>query len=188
MGVLVHYRRAGKLLQSKAAVLQSKRLYATGISVKEDLREDYEMGFGRLADPEDVRVPLYLKTRYEFDFDCRYAELRARDQQYRVLKKYMRESKIPVFYQLYNPAFLPFTRTVPLPVDDPDLKEIPFGTRVLPIAEVFKVLDKKPANYAPTVGELSGNHRSFEFGWRLEYFVADLLLEKKKKRYYLRYL
>jgi hypothetical protein len=92
----------------------------------------------------------------------------------------MRESRIPVFYQLYNPACLPFTRTVPLPKDDPDLKEIPFGTRVLPIAEVFKVLDKKPANYAPTVAELSGNHHSFEFGWRLEYFVADLLLQCKE--------
>src|SRR5439155_16342337 len=143
---------------------QSKRLYAKGVSVKEDLREDYEMGFGRLADPEDIRVPLYVQTRFEFDFTCRYAELRARDQQYTAIKKYVRESKIPVFYQLYNPATLPFTRTVPLPTADTDLKEMPFGARVLPVADVFKVLDKQPANYAPTVTELSGNNRSFEFG------------------------
>jgi hypothetical protein len=179
IGLLVHFRRGGKLLRSKAAVLQSKRLYPEGISVKEDVREDYEIGFARLADPEDVRVPLSLETRFNFDFGCRYAELRTNDEQYKKLKAYVSQSKIPVCYQLYNPATLPFTRVVPLPSTDGEVKEIPFGVRVLPVADVFAVLDKKPKHYAPTVAELAGKPKSFDFGWRLEYFVADLLLKCK---------
>jgi len=70
IGLLVHYRKNGKTLRSKAAVLQSKRLYPKAGHVKEDLEVDYETGFARLADP-DATPPLYVKTKFTFDETCR---------------------------------------------------------------------------------------------------------------------
>ena len=69
IGVLVHFRHNGKIVRSKAAALQSKRLFPKGRQVAEDLSIDYEMGFGRLHDPEDARVPLYHATQFVFGYD-----------------------------------------------------------------------------------------------------------------------
>jgi hypothetical protein len=48
IGVLIHFRQAGKLLKSKIALLQSKRLYAVEEEYDEDQKVDYEIGFARL--------------------------------------------------------------------------------------------------------------------------------------------
>jgi|SRR5580658_4865430 hypothetical protein len=48
IGVLIQFRRAGKLLKSKVLLLQSKRLYPTEQEYDEDERADYEIGFARL--------------------------------------------------------------------------------------------------------------------------------------------
>jgi hypothetical protein len=114
IGLLVHYRRGGQLLQSKAVVFQSKRLYPQTGTIKEDLRVDYEIGFARLANPEAVHTPLYVESVFHFDLACRYGALQAHDDQYKAIAKYLKTSKIPVLYQFYNPVNLPFTQTVPL--------------------------------------------------------------------------
>jgi hypothetical protein len=180
IGLLVHYRRNGKLVRSKAAVLQSKRLYPRGVTVKEDMSVDYEVGFARLADPEDIRVPLHIETSYDFDFDCRYAALQAHDEQYDAIKKFLPTNKVPVFYQFYNPPLLPFTQTVPVKPNYTDAEAVAFGTRIVAAKDIIVALAKRAQRYSPTVADLSNKKNEFDFGFRLETFVADLLIACKE--------
>ena len=177
IGILMHFRHNGRVVRSKAATLQSKRLYPKGRQVFEDLMIDYELGFGRLHDPEDVRVPLYHATKFEFDSESRYGALEARSEQYEAISEYGKRSKIPVFYQFYNPLVLPFEQLIPLQSDSCD-HPLEFGTRILSSADVHRILDAKDKNYSPTVEDMGG--AKDPFGWSLEYFVADLMLRCKE--------
>lgn len=48
IGLLVFFRKAGKVLRSKVGLLQSKRLYSNEQPYDEDTVEDYMVGFRRL--------------------------------------------------------------------------------------------------------------------------------------------
>ncbi|MGC4074942.1 MAG: hypothetical protein QM760_21075 [Nibricoccus sp.] len=172
IGLLVHYRKNGKLVRSKAAILQSKRLYPQSGSVKEDMRIDYEIGFGRLADPEPI-PPLYSKSTFRFDEDSRYEALKAHDDQFKAIKQFMVQSKVPVFYQFYNPAELPWEQTFPLTKKSRKIRSYDFATRVMRASEVIARLKDKPKSYSPSVLDLSPDSSSM--GWRLEAFIADLI-------------
>src|SRR5262245_46567585 len=63
--LLLFVRRGGKIIRSKVGLLQSKRLYPNGESVKEEVAVDYEIGFARLADPEDVHISLTSSHKYQ---------------------------------------------------------------------------------------------------------------------------
>ncbi len=174
IGVLMHFRHNGKTIRSKAATLQSKRLYPKGRQVTEDLEVDYEIGFGRLHDPEDAKVPLYHTTKFAFDLESKYGALEAHSHQIEAIADYSKKSKVPVFYQFYNPLILPFTQEVPLLSDD-CTHSLQFGTRIVPSAEVHALLRDKAKNYSPSVSDFPVDGDG-PFGWSLEYFVADLML------------
>ncbi len=166
IGILMHFRHDGSVVRSKAATLQSKRLYPNGRQVTEDLMVDYEMGFGRLHDPEDARVPLYHATEFKFDSESSYNALGAHSEQFEAISEYGKKSKVPVFYQFYNPLVLPFKQMVPLHSDSCN-HPLVFGTRILPAADVHSILAPKPKNYSPSVADLGG--AKDPFGWSLEY-------------------
>lgn len=172
IGLLVHYRRNGKLLRSKAAVLQSKRLYPTVGPVKEDMRIDYEMGFARLADPEPA-PPLYSQSRFQFDENSKYQALVAHDGQFNAIKQWIAQNKVPVFYQFYNPASLPWEQTFPLTKESRKIRGYDFATRIMRASEVIACLSAKPKNYSPALADLAPDSR--RLGWRLESFIVDLL-------------
>ncbi|WP_367872846.1 hypothetical protein [Luteolibacter sp. Populi] len=178
IGILMHFRYNGATIRSKAATLQSKRLYPRGKQVIEDLEIDYRIGFGRLSDPEDAKVPLYHATKFEFDLECKYGALEAHSEQMKAIEQYGEMSKIPVFYQFYNPLILPFTQEVPL-ISDACSHPLKFGTRVVPAVTVHEKLSTKAKNYSPSVADLGGT-KGRAFGWSLEHFVADLMLRCKE--------
>jgi hypothetical protein len=173
IGILIHFRHNGRTVRSKAAALQSKRLYPKGHQVIEDLKVDYEIGFGRLDDPEDARLPLYHAATFQFDKSCRYQALGAHSEQFKAIDEYSKSSKIPVFYQFYNPLALPFTQEFPLQSDRISSR-LKFGTRIVAAAQVHALINHKPPNYAPSVSDLG--FRKSPFGWSLEHFVAELML------------
>jgi hypothetical protein len=179
IGLLVHYRKNGKTLRSKAAVLQSKRLYPKAGHVKEDLEVDYETGFARLADP-DATPPLYVKTKFTFDETCRYEALMTGDEQFKAIEQWTKSRRVPVYYQFYNPAHLPWNQTYPLRPESRRIRDFSMATRIVPAGDVMALLKGKPKNYSPSVLDLSLGDSESAFGWRLEYFVADLLVRCKE--------
>lgn len=180
IGLIVQYRHNGKFIRSKAAVLQSKRLYPTVGTVREDMEIDYRTGFARLADAEAAKVPLYVGANFEFDTSSKYAALLAHDEQYKAIESYTKTAKIPVFYQLYNPRVLPWTQRFPRSTTPALDHDVQVGVRILPANEIFATLARKAPNYAPTYADFLARASSGEIGWRLEHFVADRLIACKE--------
>ncbi len=178
IGLLLFFRRGGKILKSKVCLLQSKRLYPTNEVVREDLRIDYEIGFARLADPEDTAVSLSHMTEFNFDDSCRYAAILTKDQQYEAIKQYYQEKGIPVYYQFYNPAFIPFTQTTPLTNYASPEQDLVLGTRIIPATNLHRYLDQKDKGFKPTLGEMKNLiiNENFHYGWSLEFFATELFM------------
>ncbi len=108
IGVLLFTRSGGQIERSKVALLQSKRLYPTNMRVTEEGKIDYEIGFARLADPEDLGRAIAVEAEFRFNEGCRYGAIIPFSAQVKAIKEYETKSKLPVYYQLYNPWMLPF--------------------------------------------------------------------------------
>src|SRR6266571_521817 len=179
IGLLVFAKRLGKVLANKVAVLQSKRLYPNKGSVAEITREDYEIGFGTLLPGGGAAAPLSGPHTFPFTESSRYKALLVDDDQYKAIRDYEDQRGIPVHYLLYNPWILPVTYTFPI-TGASRLGRMGNGSvRVAPAAGLRAVLATKPKGYTPSFRDLrhvvssEGQHAS---GWRLEHFMAKLLM------------
>lgn len=178
IGVLVFIRKSGRIQRSKVALLQSKRLYPSNKRVIEEHQIDYEIGFARLADPEDLARSIALETEFEFNEDCEYGALTSGSDQAKAIDQYMRKEKLAVYYQLYNPWAIPFTQRVPVAGYEAADGEPTLGTRVIPVTEVHGILRSLRKGSSPTLRSLAaaaGNPHVY--GWALEHFVAELLMK-----------
>jgi hypothetical protein len=187
IGVLLFFQQGGRLVRRKVALLQSKRLYpATGEVVVLE-RYDYIIGMGRLGDREQNAPSMLTSRRFTFDESCRYGALISGDNQHKAIVGYINEHDFQIFYLLYNPPLVPLTIELPLTAnavqdDDPTL-----GTRVVPVEPMFAVLDVAGEGYKPSLADtrdLVAGHRNGPdpYGWRLEHFMADLLLSCREGR------
>ncbi len=182
IGMLLFFRRGGKIVRSKVALLQSKRLYPSNLTVQEEDRIDYDIGFARLADPEDVRVSLAAETEFSFEENSVYGALTAGSEQVKAIDDFQREKKLSVYYQFYNPWRLPFTQSIPLSTYETPKGNLTLGTRVVPAAAVHTIIGNQPKGSTPKVSDFAdccgkGEHT---YGWCLEFFIADLLLQCKE--------
>lgn len=184
IGLLVLFRQAGKLVRSKVALLQSKRLYPDELEWDEDSPLDYMVGFRRLLRQNEEWGAVVAPRRFSFGEESRYKALVTGLGQYKAITEYEQQRAIPVYYLLYNPARIPSIAVLPItPRDRQIAGACEVGCRVVPAAQVRTVMAAKPDGSSPAYRELAGSlpspfddpsHRS---GWRLEHFVVNLLLE-----------
>jgi hypothetical protein len=175
IGLLLFIRRAGKIRTSKVALLQSKRLYPSNNRIVEEGRIDYEIGFARIADPEDLARSIAVEHEFEFTVECVYKALQAKSEQVEAIKEYEQTNKLPVYYQFYNPWKLPFKKRVPLSEYAPPPVGPGVGTRIIPAKAVHKLISKKQKDFSPSFKDLSGlTDGNYVEGWPLAYFVTDL--------------
>ena len=174
IGLLLFIRRRDGSTQSKVALLQSKRLYPTNHNVAEETRSDYEIGFARLADPEDLARSIALATNYSFDDACQYGALIAGSEQVDAIRGYELSSTLRVYYQLYNPWRVPLSVNIPLAAYQrfDGLPEL--GTRIVTASDLHDRLAPEADGYRPSLRDLSSLLPSY--GWRLEEFASDLFL------------
>jgi hypothetical protein len=176
IGMLMFFRRGGALERSKVALLQSKRLYPSNNTVQEEDKIDYEIGFARLADPESLRRSVAIQAEFKFDERCRYGALVANSDQVKAITEYQKQNKTPIYYQLYNPWQIPFVQRVPLSQFKRPSGKLKLGTRVIPAANVHKLLASHVSGHKPSLSDLKALLLDAPFGWTLEHFVADLVL------------
>jgi hypothetical protein len=183
IGFLVLFRQNGKLIRSKVALLQSKRLYPDELEWDEDNPLDYMIGFGRLFRPDDDWAAVTAPRPFSFTQQSRYKAPMTGVRQYQAIARYETDRKIPVYYLLYHPWQVPHTVTFPLRPGYQVTETCDVGCRVVPARQLRAALDGQPDGHSPAYGELqraltspfmANEHRS---GWRLEHFVVDLLLE-----------
>jgi len=179
IGFLVIFRDRGKILRIKVGLLQSKRLYPTEEKRLPEHADRFRIGFATLVAEPDAFRALVSGRSFTFSRDSRYLAISKGDEQARALNQYEKMSGIPVYYLLYNPTTIPLTATVPavrltLP------KEPKAGCRVVPARALSAAIQTYADGYHPSFGDVAGlaspfrgRHRT---GWRLEHFVADLLV------------
>ena len=135
IGVLVVFRRAGVVVQTKIALLQSKRLYPVEAqTTSEDHPLDYAVGFGRLLPAEQEYKSAVKARTFSFVNDSRYRALEYGGEQYQAILDYEKKTSVPVHYLLYNPLRLPLTVTYPVEASGARTQSSsePVGARVVP--------------------------------------------------------
>lgn len=185
IGVLIVFRRGGKIVRSKVALLQSKRLYASEQEYDENERADYEIGFARLfrgnARFESITAP----RLFSFGENSKYKALKVGDNQYRIVQEYEDQYGIPVYYMLYHPGRVPFETEIPRIGVAPVMQIPEVGARILPGQDLRNALAQKPEGYSPMYYDLKNIRPQPELpmatspGWRVEEFIADLAIECK---------
>ena len=180
IGIIVIFRQAGKVVRSKVALLQSKRLYPNEQKEAEAEREDYEIGFARLYKGTATLEAITQPKLFTFsDVSC-YEMLKPGSAQYKAITDYERKFKIPVYYLLYHPWQIPYNRAIPVTVQSQFEGEVRVGCRVLPSIDIrrtarrlktqqFKYGDLKHIVPKPATLTREGP------GWLLEEFVELLL-------------
>ena len=176
IGVLVFFQRSGSLIRQKVALLQSKRLYPTAGDIDHLGEYDFRIGMAKLGQRDKDAPSMMAQRSFSFEESSRYEALKAHDNQYNAISEYMEQNRIPVFYLFYNPPSIPLHVQVPITdyvkvVNDPAV-----GSRVIPYQDVAQILHKEKKGYRPSIVDLTGEKKIDNHGWRLENFMADLLL------------
>jgi hypothetical protein len=183
IGFLVLFRQAGKLLRSKVALLQSKRLYPDELEWDEDSPLDYTIGFRRLFKENDDWADVTAARSFSFTPKSRYKALMTGVHQYTAIAQYETARNIPVYYLLYQPWQVPHTVVFPLTNDFHVTGVCEVGCRVVPARKLREALAGQPEGHSPAYDELRFALDSpfdtgqYQGGWRMEHFVVDLLLE-----------
>jgi hypothetical protein len=101
------------------------------------------------------------------------------------MQSFQQKFGMKMYYLLYNPVKIPHQIKMPL-TERPNLGGNPIGARIIPkndLDEALKTFDKE---HHPSYGDikymLEGDfkEKNHSGGWRLEYFIADLMLQCKE--------
>jgi len=184
------FRTATKLMRSKIALLQCKRLYAEAArpETEDEARQYYGRGFGRMMTPDDEFAEMTKPKLFRFSTDSSYTALTKGSDQWLAIDDYEESKQVPVYYLLYNPLTVPCDVAVPHVVGERSSDELVTGCRVVPARHMHRLLASQENGTSPTYGQVH-DHLGSPFdqnphrgGWSLEHFVADLLLQCKTGR------
>jgi hypothetical protein len=181
IGVFIFFTKRGLLVRRKVALLQSKRLFPTSGEVDHLEEYDYRLGMARIGARDTDLASMMAQRKFSFSKASKYQSLTKGSDQIAAIEAHMKAYGIPVHYLFYNPPQLMTKVVVPL-TEYASLKEKRnyLGTRVIPTRNMHKALAKKAKSYSPTLSDTRKLVNNNEYGWRLEYFMADLLLGCKQ--------
>ena len=179
---LVHVSSGGKPVVQKIGLLQSKRLYPENLDVEADDPIAFGYGLNGLIDPPETAAPTFRRTTYTFTETSVYGAIDYDDDQLKRIEEFQKQFGESVFYLLYHPPEFPFERTLPA-VSYHSVRFPPLVPRVVRSVAVGSVLD------SPSRPKRSPNFKEIQLSsspdnWRLETWVANLLLRCKVGRQY----
>lgn len=182
IGFLLMLRRGGRLLRSKVALLQSKRLYPVELTRDDDYERRQLIGFGRLHREDASYRDLHRPRIFSFKASSQYQALTIGDQQYTSIAAYEKEHGVPVYYLLYNPLSIPWRAHFPVrAMDAQPLPRLSVGCRVITFDSLRSSAVANSAGSHPAYSDIASRLPSFRrpphrAGWTLQHFVVDLLL------------
>jgi len=185
IGLLVFAKRGPAVIAQKVALLQSKRLYPLNHGIVEESPFDYQLGFATLVPGGPSTSLISAPHQFNFAPNSKYGALLVRDDQYQAIEQYEAARNVPVHYLLYNPWKVPATYQVPHFGSWALGAKGNGGARVVSSAVLRQAMSSKQAGYKPSfqdVSGLCGAAPAHVSGWRLEHFVADLVLKCKQGR------
>lgn len=176
------FQRAGQLVRSKVALLQSKRLYPIEVDFDEDEPLCRPGGFGRLHESEETHLAVSKPRKFVFKQSSRYEALRKGDNQYERIEEFENSKEIPVHYMFYHPLRVPYSSNVPRTTTRNPRGPNTVGCRIVRSESVRQALQNFGSQRVPCYGDLQFrlpepyNSTEHEVGWRIEHFVAHLLV------------
>lgn len=183
IGILLFAKKGTQVVGKKVGLLQSKRLYPKGHSVIEEEQVDYQIGFANLLPTGPNAHSIATPHQFKFTGASPYKALRSDDEQFQAIRDYEAQKHIPVHYLFYNPWVVPATYSVPTPSKFVLGPRGNGGCRVIRSIDLRSAVAGKPVGSSPTfddVAGLCGKLPPHLHGWRLEHFVADLLMRCKE--------
>lgn len=179
---VIHVSIGGKPLDQKIGLLQSKRLYPDNFDVDADDPISFRMGLNGLIEPKSGNTLSKLQRTFTFSDTSEYGAIDCPDEQLARIIEFHHQFGEAVFYLLYNPSEIPFETTLPATTYQKVMLS-PEGCRVVRtsvIAAAVSTIGK--SSKGPSIGSIK-NIAGSEY-WRLEHWVADLLLQCKVGRTY----
>lgn len=184
IGFLVIFSTAGRLVRSKIALLQSKRLFALEDAPESDdafLRR-HLMGMRGLLPNDDKLTALKSPRSFTFSDESQYLSLEPQGRQYNSIMEYQASQQVPVYYLFYNPLAMPHTAIVPA-LGGTMATECTAGCRVVTSSELDAAIISAGTNESPRFRTIQTiNSNGVSGGWPLERFVVDRLLQCKDGR------
>jgi len=184
IGLMVIFRKNGKILRSKMAFLQSKKLYGDNVQLPKPDPYDRN-GMGKLLVTNSEHINLTRTKTIRFEESSQYQALKKDNEQQQVMHSFQKKFAINMYYLFYNPMVIPHSIESPLTTEIL-LPNNEVGCRVVKKDLLDDALKSYPKNHAPSYGELKylleKEHieEVHTAGWRLEYFVVDLFMACKE--------
>ena len=188
LGVLVMIREGFRLVLTKLALFQSKRLYPVDQPIDEIEIDHYISGFYRLYEGDAIAADASRPRLFTFDRASAYNMILAGDQQIDRIAGFERSNSVPVHYLLYNPAVVPWSQTHPLSSQIALPAAIAVGCRVVPATDMREMMVGAPAGSSPSYGQLIDDLPSpfrgsrTRAGRRIEDFIERLVTCKEGYR------
>lgn len=185
IGLMMVFRHKGKVVKSKIALLQSKKLYANTLKYTEESDYVRRFGLGRLLVSDEEHLGLIEDKLLVFKDTSKYQALKKQSEQQETMGHFERRWETKMYYLFYNPIDIPHAVKMPM-TSTPEFGENIIGCRVLPKEQLDNALQKKASGYVPSYKDIKNGVPSklsgeeFTSGWRLENFVSDLMLECKE--------
>jgi hypothetical protein len=179
IAILVFIYRGRQMIAQKIGMLQTKRLFPKNNDVLDEDPEGFRYGMNAFLN-RDARSPLAVLNRdFVFDETCVYGSLKAGSEQITTINNLNNRFGEAVFYMFYNPATVPVTIKYPVRAKR-QIKSAKLGCRVFRSDEVHGVLAKLQDRRSPTLKQVTVGGKPSN--WRLESWVADLVLQCKQGR------
>ena len=185
IGLMIVFRRQGKVVRSKIVLLQSKKLYAGPLKYQEENPYIRRFGLGRLLVTEDEHAELIEPKILAFKQTSKYQAFKKEDEQQQAMESFEKRFGTKMHYMFYNPLAIPHSIKMPLE-HYPGMRTNEIGCRIVPKDALDSALSDKRNGYSTSYKDLRDNltgdfsSSNATGGWRLESFVGDLMLDCKE--------
>ena len=184
LGLMVIFRRKSKIIRSKLAFIQSKKLYASTVKFKE-FDPYHRQGMGRLLVTDEEHQEIVEPKTLKYTDASKYKALKTGSEQEDVMRHFSDKFDVKLYYLFYNPCLIPWE--IKSPVEAlPKIERNDVGCRMIPKPELDKALKLFDKDHSPSLGDIKYQLNVMDFtdehdaGWRLEYFINDLLIGCKE--------
>ncbi len=180
IGLMVMFRRNGKIIRSKLTFLQSKKLFASSLQLR-SYDPYHRHGMGRLLVTDEEHIELVKPRLLKYSEASKYKAFKIGSEQEEAMSEFSTRHNVPLHYLLYNPCLIPWQ--IQTPVEGlPEITENKVGCRVIPKALVDEILGDALKNSSPSYRDMkTGFKKAFpetqsDAGWRMENFICDLFM------------
>ena len=114
IAIIMIFRKKEKLIRSKIALLQSKKLYSSNVTYREDSRYIRRVGLGRYMTDEKTHREIIEPRTLIFKRNSKYKAYKKGSEQQSAMGHFERRWDTSLYYMFYNPFVIPHSINMPV--------------------------------------------------------------------------